>query len=556
MPNLIKYSTSAVTYTIKKGNIVLGVNNVDYGPTSTSGFYNGITPPISGYTFYINKPSGGPSIYVSTGDTQTIQLIQSLGGTGSTIENTLSWVASQSDIVVSNRDYENIVTSGMVLNLDAGFTGSYPKGNQQWYDISGSGNTGTLTNGPTFNSLSGGSIVFDGTNDSVVIPYSTSLQPTTAITMEAWVYLNSAPSSWYSVIQSPQQNGIHTPNYFDWAIYIKNDLGLHTRIDGVDAPIVQGSTTTKMMIQKWNQVAISWQNGVVYFFLNGQLIQTSYGAPSSITYDNNTNKLIGTNASGFEAFNGRISNVKLYGINLSPFGVYQNYNAQKSRFGIPDIVTSGLILNLDAGNPNSYNPLNTGSTTWTDVSGNGKNGTLTNGVYYSGGTMVFDGTNDYVETGVPILTSDASYTMVAWAKSSVSGFQNRLMGNADSTVGLSGTDIIWGANSVNKIYVVRRGGGSYDMISSDISNLLTAWHQITVTYDHTGVGSILYVDNIQVANNTGLGFNCSLPFRIGRDGNGNDRFQGNVSNVLLYNRALTESEVTQNYNALKDRYGL
>jgi energy-coupling factor transporter ATP-binding protein EcfA2 len=167
MPNLIKYSTSAVTYTIKKGNIVLGVNNVDYGPTSTSGFYNGITPPISGYTFYINKPSGGPSIYVSTGDTQTIQLIQSLGGTGSTIENTLSWVASQSDIVVSNRDYENIVTSGMVLNLDAGFTGSYPKGNQQWYDMSGSGNTGTLINGPTFNPLSGGSIVFDGTNDYV-----------------------------------------------------------------------------------------------------------------------------------------------------------------------------------------------------------------------------------------------------------------------------------------------------------------------------------------------------------------------------------------------------
>jgi hypothetical protein len=171
---------------------------------------------------------------------------------------------------------------------------------------------------------------------------------------------------------------------------------------------------------------------------------------------------------------------------------------------------------------------------------------------------VFDGVDDYVETGVPILTSNASYTMVAWAKSSVSGFQNRLMGNADSTVGLSGTDIIWGANSANKIYVVRRGGGgaSYDMISSNISNLLTAWHQITVTYNHTGVGSILYVDNIQVANNTGLGFACSLPFRIGRDGNGTDRFQGNVSNVLLYNRALSAQEVLQNYNSTKSKFGL
>jgi hypothetical protein len=53
-----------------------------------------------------------------------------------------------------------------------------------------------------------------------------------------------------------------------------------------------------------------------------------------------------------------------------------------------------LVLNLDAGNPNSYNPLNTGSTTWTDVSGYNNNGTLINGTFYSGGTMVFDGVDD------------------------------------------------------------------------------------------------------------------------------------------------------------------
>ena len=558
MPNLIKYSTSAVTYTIKKGNIVLGVNNVDYGPTSTSGFYNGITPPISGYTFYINKPSGGPSIYVSTGDTQTIQLIQSLGGTGSTIENTLSWVASQSDIVVSNMDYENIVTSGMVLNLDAGFTGSYPKGNQQWYDISGSGNTGTLTNGPTFNSLSGGSIVFDGTNDSVVIPYSTSLQPTTAITMEAWVYLNSAPSSWYSVIQSPQQNGTHTPNYFDWAIYIKNDLGLHTRIDGVDAPIVQGSTTTKMMIQKWNQVAISWQNGVVYFFLNGQLIQTSYGAPSSITYDNNTNKLIGTNASGSEAFNGRISNVKLYGINLSPFEVYQNYNAQKSRFGIPDIVTSGLILNLDAGNPNSYNPLNTGSTTWTDVSGYNNNGTLINGTYYSGGTMVFDGVDDYCVVNSNSNTSlSGNFSITQWYRASTNGGGYRILfetnGYRNGTLGFA----IYQFSSYFRIF--RIIGSTYtELITTSVNTVgLNTWKTFTLVRN-SGVFTF-YIDTISSGTYTTDTNNYSdTSYHIGGDGPPTSSywFQGNIATTQIYNRALTQSEVTQNYNALKDRYGL
>jgi hypothetical protein len=61
----------------------------------------------------------------------------------------------------------------------------------------------------------------------------------------------------------------------------------------------------------------------------------------------------------------------------------------------PSIVTDGLVLCLDAGNPKSY----PGSgTTWTDLSGNGNNGTLVNGVGYSGdnlGSLSFDGVNDY-----------------------------------------------------------------------------------------------------------------------------------------------------------------
>ena len=59
----------------------------------------------------------------------------------------------------------SIVTSGLVLNLDAANMKSYPRSGTTWRDLSGLGNNGTLTNGPTFNSQNGGSIVFDGVDD-------------------------------------------------------------------------------------------------------------------------------------------------------------------------------------------------------------------------------------------------------------------------------------------------------------------------------------------------------------------------------------------------------
>ena len=66
MPNAIKYNTSAETLALKKGNFWIGTGDVGKGPTSSTGFYNGITPPSGGYTIYLNKASGGPSINTLT----------------------------------------------------------------------------------------------------------------------------------------------------------------------------------------------------------------------------------------------------------------------------------------------------------------------------------------------------------------------------------------------------------------------------------------------------------------------------------------------------------
>jgi hypothetical protein len=166
MPNAIKYSASAQTLALKKGNFWIGTGDVGKGPTSTTDYWNGITPPAGGYTIYLNKASGGPSIYTAANDSQLISLSNTIAGqTFATAAAALAWFATQTDKMVFDMDYEAIITNGLVLNLDAGFTPSYPTTGTTWYDVSSGVNNGTLTNGPTYSSSGGGSIVFDGVDD-------------------------------------------------------------------------------------------------------------------------------------------------------------------------------------------------------------------------------------------------------------------------------------------------------------------------------------------------------------------------------------------------------
>jgi hypothetical protein len=89
------------------------------------------------------------------------------------------------------------VMDGLVMYLDAGNTKSYLSGSSTWNDLSGNGNNGTLTNGPTFSSANGGSIVFDGVDDTITVPYSSTLDPTGGITIEAWIYANNITTNRY-----------------------------------------------------------------------------------------------------------------------------------------------------------------------------------------------------------------------------------------------------------------------------------------------------------------------------------------------------------------------
>ena len=149
MPNLIKYSGSNVTGTVRQGNAALGVNRLDYGPTSTSGFYEGITPPDAGWTIYKVATGGLSMVHCANTDAELTNFATKLSGSSITsVADALAWAAGDANYIIVDRDYPNIVTDGIVLNLDAEFCASNVRTGTTWYDIGGSvGGNGGLANG-------------------------------------------------------------------------------------------------------------------------------------------------------------------------------------------------------------------------------------------------------------------------------------------------------------------------------------------------------------------------------------------------------------------------
>ena len=106
--NHFKFGASGIS-SATRGGFKVGVKGVvEYGPTSSTGFWNGVTPPVGGYTIYVNKASQGPSIHVANNDAQCIFKLKAMGATGSTIENVLAWASAQANMTVMSSE----LTSG------------------------------------------------------------------------------------------------------------------------------------------------------------------------------------------------------------------------------------------------------------------------------------------------------------------------------------------------------------------------------------------------------------------------------------------------------------
>ncbi len=223
----------------------------------------------------------------------------------------------------------NIVTDGLVFAVDAGSERCYPGSGTTADSLIGS-HVGTLTNGVGFSSANGGTFVFDGTDDYISVPYSTQLDPTVGITYEAWIYPTDLTTITYQELYRKENAaGRHLFSFQINGTILS--FGTHTSVNGYNE--LDASITPSGLENKWVHAVASYQSGYKAIYIDGSLIDSVTNITGTLVQATAA-QIIGSNGGGGEFFEGNYASFKMYNRGLTAAEVTQNFNAQKSRFGL------------------------------------------------------------------------------------------------------------------------------------------------------------------------------------------------------------------------------
>jgi hypothetical protein len=442
---------------------------------------------------------------------------------------------------------ENIITNGLVLNFDASNPSSYVGTGVTINNIAGVGNTGILTNGPTFSQLNGGSISFDGSNDIIVVGNLGTF------------YSQGTINVWFNSRNLSTPLGVFSTNYDGFntnVLRIETGETLGSLKLWVGGNGFGGLIFSNISLNAWYFITITWDQSTnnLSGYLNG-ILNVSSNAwsiwPSAFV-----NLGIGM---GYNRYlNGNISQFNLYNRALSSTEVLQNYNATKNRYiKVLPPISDALVLNLDAGSRASY--VGTG-TTWYDLSGNNLNGTLVNGPTFAGtgisSSLVFDRTNDHILIADnSLLNTFSAMTLEVIVKYTTTNDQ--IFAQKVNYVSGGGYTLELFSSGI-AAFCYGSGGSSYLNVAVSSYPANNIYHML---FTLSGNTQTLYINGVSVATNSG----GSLPsisgtvFKIGdRTGSyaTSSYLGGNVYLTKFYNRALTAAEVLQNFNFYRTRYGI
>jgi hypothetical protein len=218
---------------------------------------------------------------------------------------------------------ENIVTNGLILNYDMSNYQSAPFTGTSITDLSGIGNTGTLTNGPTYSSLAGGVISFDGGDDLIEVPSISSISGD--FTVGVWFYTTATPNANYKrLVDFDFRNGFwlgRNANTYTWGGGIKEGSLPY----GIYLPFTNG---------EWHYL-VSIRSGSTHILYGDGITSTISNTVTSGDLSSAGKILIAREYNDNTSFfNGNIAHVQIYNRALSAQEVLQNYNASKTRFGI------------------------------------------------------------------------------------------------------------------------------------------------------------------------------------------------------------------------------
>lgn len=441
-----------------------------------------------------------------------------------------------------------IIPDGLVFYFDPINPRSYAGTGLTGYNLIDTSIVGSFVGGAVYDIANKGSIYFDGSDDYINIPNATSLNPTT-ITISCWVKFKTFTNN--ANIISKGFTSVSSP-FIQYSLKMGDvestrDLyGFQISNNGVNATV---TSSARLITNKYYFLTVTYDGTTLKLYKDGvQDVNTTTSAGALASYA--TPVQIGRwGTQGSQYFNGNVAAAIIYNRALSSTEILQNYNATKKRFSPEEnIVLDGLILEFDAGNSSSYSGIgNTGYT----VAGAGVTASLINGTSFStlnGGSFVFDGSNDHIILNDFYLTqtnSSNEYTIMASGKLATISTGVRQLVSSDS----GGYD--WSFGAAGTGYFIFTGAGSTTASTQDLN-----WHIFAAQW--SSAGSRLYLDNSLLINTTvayDAGINQTFIGKNPTVGFG-EYWNGNVGTVLIYNRILTTQELTQNYNALKGRYGL
>jgi len=451
--------------------------------------------------------------------------------------------------------FGNIVTTDLVLHLDASNTMSYLGSGTAWNDISGQGNNATLVNTPSFYANHGGYLSFDGSNDHATLP---DIDLTgNEITFSIWTYaVSDTTAALIFLGDSTAPHGAgrilntHLPysgNYYFDKGHDGSSSNSYDRING------------SLANSDWQNAWVNWtftanaSTGSMKIYRNAELYASGTGKTKTFSNSDGDIKNIAKSNTG-NHYDGYISQILLYKKELTAAQVLANYNATKSNY--VDLITRNLILHLDAGNVGSY----TGTgTTWNNLVSSSYNATLYNGVSFSssdGGSLVFDGTNDYAEitsaSGLGNFSGD--FTIEFWVKISTHNSYGLVLEHYAN--GITNGHARWATQqSVNSTQMYLRVDAQFTITTSGGTPIDGKWHHHVVSR----VGSTItyYIDAVSrgtATNSSDVGSSGDT-LRIGMYNGGGYTTTGSIPQIRIYSgTGLIASEVTQNYNATKSNF--
>jgi len=432
--------------------------------------------------------------------------------------------------------------NGLILRYIIGDTESY-SGTSSVVDLQGNSNA-TLVNGPTY-SISG-YLNFDGTNDYLITDTSlnSKLSPpttSTVISFFCWIYLQDN-----GVIISEQGTTIPDSNWFDSQIELVSGI-LRFSVWPYSFGTSKITSSISTPLNNWYYVGLTYDGTTLRSYVNGSLAGSSTYArqtPSAsglyytVGFGCSTNQGDGTYAKL------KMGDFHVYNIALSQQQILNNYNATKNNY----IYTGSMSIWIDANDPESFS---VGSIS--DLSGNNYTHTLTAGATSSTifGFKSFDCSTDdkrIVVNGTGPTLPTTGYTYVTWARiiSSSASFRTLIYTNSPKYTPITIPDAT--SIDVNKL-------GYWDTAfrssGYDISSLNDVWVQYSVVGDNSS--QTFYINDAQVGNSISFGAGGTTHWGLGGNDTATQPF-GYVGNMMLYNKKLTQVEIKQNYDALKNVY--